>query len=389
MKPIAFFSKKFTPEETRWNTADRELFAIYLAVRHFHRYLYGRPFTIFSDHEALDYFTSWKLHVCQQLRTTHVLFLQNYTFENVFLRGIDNVAADYMSREELEDSKTLDTESFREFIHLTAEAQPDPETRAMREVREPTKSTKFWEQEQGKDNSIRGEYLTDPEERLNDKMTTDWVSREAPYYSMVEGVVCRIMKEFLPSAREARTWNAVLVPRHLQREMITLYHDAKTSAHTGSNLTFRKMREKFYWEKISKDCETYVKSCRVCNQRKVRKLPFRNLGGRSSLPQGPGETLSIDIQYFNTNDEYKYALTIIGTKSSGRRPKEKDARNAEEQDDNEKRASGDNQKNTPAKVQDTIRIRKNEICNPSRTIRGQLKLDTPDNQPNTRGTKGQ
>ena len=33
--PIAFFSKKLTPAETRYSTFDRELLAIYLAVRHF------------------------------------------------------------------------------------------------------------------------------------------------------------------------------------------------------------------------------------------------------------------------------------------------------------------------------------------------------------------
>lgn len=33
--PIAYFSKKLKPAETRYSTFDRELLAVYLAVKHF------------------------------------------------------------------------------------------------------------------------------------------------------------------------------------------------------------------------------------------------------------------------------------------------------------------------------------------------------------------
>lgn len=38
-KPIAFFSKKLSPAETRYNAFGRELLAIYKAVRHFRYFL--------------------------------------------------------------------------------------------------------------------------------------------------------------------------------------------------------------------------------------------------------------------------------------------------------------------------------------------------------------
>lgn len=34
-KPVSFFSRKLKPTETRYSTLDRELLAIYLAVKHF------------------------------------------------------------------------------------------------------------------------------------------------------------------------------------------------------------------------------------------------------------------------------------------------------------------------------------------------------------------
>ena len=39
--PIAFFSKGLKPAETRYSTFDRELLAIYLAVKHFRYFLEG------------------------------------------------------------------------------------------------------------------------------------------------------------------------------------------------------------------------------------------------------------------------------------------------------------------------------------------------------------
>lgn len=43
-KPISFFSKNLSPDETRYNAIDRELLAIYKAVKHFRYLLEGRQF---------------------------------------------------------------------------------------------------------------------------------------------------------------------------------------------------------------------------------------------------------------------------------------------------------------------------------------------------------
>merc|ERR1712015_37960 len=52
-KPLAFFSCRFRTPETKYSTFDRELLAVHLAIRHFHFFLEGRSFTIFTDHKPL------------------------------------------------------------------------------------------------------------------------------------------------------------------------------------------------------------------------------------------------------------------------------------------------------------------------------------------------
>ncbi|CAI8009513.1 Transposon Tf2-9 polyprotein, partial [Geodia barretti] len=54
-QPIAYFSKKLRPAETRYSTFDRELLAIYLAIKHFRHFVEGREFYIATDHKPLTF----------------------------------------------------------------------------------------------------------------------------------------------------------------------------------------------------------------------------------------------------------------------------------------------------------------------------------------------
>jgi RNase H-like domain found in reverse transcriptase/Reverse transcriptase (RNA-dependent DNA polymerase) len=51
--PIAFASRCLRDVELRYSNTDRELLATVFGVRHFHPFLYGRKFTICTDHIAL------------------------------------------------------------------------------------------------------------------------------------------------------------------------------------------------------------------------------------------------------------------------------------------------------------------------------------------------
>lgn len=44
-QPLAFYSKKLSHAQTKYNAYDRELLAIYAAVKHYRHMLEGRIFT--------------------------------------------------------------------------------------------------------------------------------------------------------------------------------------------------------------------------------------------------------------------------------------------------------------------------------------------------------
>ncbi|GFW07523.1 retrovirus-related Pol polyprotein from transposon opus [Trichonephila clavipes] len=51
LQPLAFFSRKLTSSEKSYSAYDRELLAIYSAIRHFRYMLEARDFTVFTDHK--------------------------------------------------------------------------------------------------------------------------------------------------------------------------------------------------------------------------------------------------------------------------------------------------------------------------------------------------
>ena len=58
--PIAYSSRKLKPSETRYSTFDRELLAVYLAIKHFHDFVKGWTFHVLTDHKPLTFAFSSK-----------------------------------------------------------------------------------------------------------------------------------------------------------------------------------------------------------------------------------------------------------------------------------------------------------------------------------------
>jgi hypothetical protein len=52
-KPIAYFSKSYTITQRKYSWSEKELLAIVEAIKHFHSYLYGKRFTVYSNHLPL------------------------------------------------------------------------------------------------------------------------------------------------------------------------------------------------------------------------------------------------------------------------------------------------------------------------------------------------
>ena len=95
-KVIAYFSKCFSKAERGYCVTRKELNAVVLSVKHFHHYLYGRKFTIRTDHASLRWLTNFRNLEGQLCRWLNVL--STYDYEIVYRPGRLHSNSDALSR---------------------------------------------------------------------------------------------------------------------------------------------------------------------------------------------------------------------------------------------------------------------------------------------------
>ncbi|KAM0730323.1 Retrovirus-related Pol polyprotein from transposon 17.6 [Formica fusca] len=94
--PIAYASRTLTDNELKYDTYEKEALAIVYCVKHFRPYLYGRKFTLVTDHKPLMWFKNAQDANMRILRWR--LKLAEYDYEVVYKAGKTNVNADALSR---------------------------------------------------------------------------------------------------------------------------------------------------------------------------------------------------------------------------------------------------------------------------------------------------
>jgi hypothetical protein len=100
-RPIAFASRTLAPVEKRYSHLDKEALAIIFGVKHFHQYIYGRPFVLLSDHKPL-------MHILSESKATPAmasarlqrwaLLLGAYDYRIEYRAGTEQANADALSR---------------------------------------------------------------------------------------------------------------------------------------------------------------------------------------------------------------------------------------------------------------------------------------------------
>nr|WP_239110335.1 reverse transcriptase family protein [Streptococcus dysgalactiae] len=96
--PLAFFSKRLQPAESRYSTFGRELLAIYLGIKHFRHALEGRDFTVYTDHKPLVYALRSASDRYSPREIHHLDFVSQFTADIRHVSGAHNLAADALSR---------------------------------------------------------------------------------------------------------------------------------------------------------------------------------------------------------------------------------------------------------------------------------------------------
>ncbi|CAM4623445.1 unnamed protein product [Caretta caretta] len=93
--PIGYLSKKLLPREQHYAAIEKECLAMVWALKKLEPYLFGRHFTVCTDHSPLAWLLQTKGANAKFLRWS--LLLQDYDMDVVHVKGSANMIADALS----------------------------------------------------------------------------------------------------------------------------------------------------------------------------------------------------------------------------------------------------------------------------------------------------
>jgi len=97
-QPLGFFSRALSERQRKYSTYDRELLAIFEAIRYFRHSLEGREFTVITDHKPLVYALQKSNQTACPRRLRQLNFISQFTTSIQYQPGTDNKVADALSR---------------------------------------------------------------------------------------------------------------------------------------------------------------------------------------------------------------------------------------------------------------------------------------------------
>lgn len=86
----------------------------------------------------------------------------------------------------------------------------------------------------------------------------------------------------------------IVVPKVMQQTIIELYHDSCLAGHSGITATIDRLKEDYFFERMSVLVTEYVKSCTACQKRKITKHT-KMLVTAMPIPSKPFEVFQIDL----------------------------------------------------------------------------------------------
>ncbi|CAM8951058.1 unnamed protein product [Rhodiola kirilowii] len=246
-KPLAYFSRQFTPTMQKASTYARELCALVSAVQKWRHYLLGGHFIIHTDHQPLRAMMTQVIHTPEQQRW--MAKLMGYDFEVVYKPGHDNQPADALS-------------CLPGLSCLTVTHCSKPELSILR--------------------TLRLALQRDPATKaLLHNLAQD--AAQYPQHQMREGLVLFQGRLLVPNDET------------LRELILHEYHDTPVGGHAGIRQTFARVSSHFWWAEMRDDVKSYVQACSVCQQVKVLNNRPQGLLQPLPLPSGIWTDISMDF----------------------------------------------------------------------------------------------
>ncbi|CAK1582529.1 unnamed protein product [Parnassius mnemosyne] len=259
---VAYMSMRTTEAESRYHSYELETLAVVRAIKHFRQYLYGRKFTVITDCNALKA----SKHKKDLLPRIHRwwAFLQNYDFEVEYRKGERLQHADFFSRNPTEFAVNIMT---RDLNWLKIEQRRDDELRPIID-------------NLSKGNPVEKYVLEDNvlKKQLNDPVFGQQLS--------------------------------TVVPKAFQWSIINSFHTALK--HPGWEKTLQKIRETYWFNKVSSTVGRFVDNCVICRTSKGRSGTIQAQLHPIQKPVAAFQVIHMDLTgKLGTPEDQQYVIVTI------------------------------------------------------------------------------
>ena len=270
------------------------------AIKHFHPYLYGRRFTVRTDHAALKWLLNFKHQEGQLARWLELLQTNDFDIEHRPGRNHSN--ADALSRRPCPSSCSHCSSQELKEDRATTEQNP----KIVRQVNNTiiTEQTALqWTDEEVKRaqrNDVHIKHICQWLEK--DSTKPPWAEiapfsaktkaywAQWPNLKLCNGLLYRVWA----TPRKSEDVKQLILPASLRKEAIKYLHDLPSSGHFASDKTLNRVRERFYWVGYTQDVKRYCESCDLCAS--CKGLPRKPRRPMKQYNVGaPMERIAVDV----------------------------------------------------------------------------------------------
>ena len=240
-RPIAFASKALTATEQRYANIEREMLAVVFGCERFHMYVYGRSFTVISDHKPLEMICLKNLTAAPPRLQRMLLKVQGYDFVIKYKPGKELLLADGLSRLPVSSSPEIELDTKICFVQFS-----------------PRKLSKL-QAETSKDVTLSA---------LHETISTGWpetrrdIARPLrPYWGLRDELSVEdglIMKG-----------DRIIIPASMRKEILEAIH----AGHQGAEKCKLRARTCVYWPQMNSDIDEVTRECPTCQTYRKSQRP--------------------------------------------------------------------------------------------------------------------
>ena len=318
LHPVAFFSRKHSPQEINYEIYDKELLAIIKAFKEWRPMLKGAslPIKILTDHRNLQYFMTTKQLSRRQARWSE--YLSRFNFVIQFCPGKLGAKPNALTRRSGAFPKSGDDERIKQMMQTVLKDHnldpaiksndPDPASSKSNGLDLTTPSTPSTLNLDLMTLNISAD-IDEPTTEEEEAMTLDQLLDQGYEVDPIPNRVLGLLAQGANHSKDLTIADCsnvngrlhyrglLYVPDHhaLQLHLCRLHHDTPIAGHLGIGNTYELLHRSYYWPDMQRFVRQYVRYCHVCKQ--SRGSRFRKQGVLQPLPvpEQRWQNISIDL----------------------------------------------------------------------------------------------